>query len=117
MKIGPNKKKKSEKLSIFQSIDSIWWIKSLVYFSENPSCGLHGTIFTSFPYLDTYMSGPCEVLTFVNVYPFTRVILLTSNSNYIGHSILKFFSLIIIIDYSFWYRNKLQTNSNRDIII
>jgi hypothetical protein len=62
------------------------------------------------------MSDPCEVLTFVNVYPLTKAIVLTSNSNYVGHSILKFFPLIIIIDYGFWSRNKLKTNSNQDII-
>ena len=73
----------------------------MVYLSENSTCGLNGTIFTSFPYLETYISGPCEVFTFVKVYPFAKVTILTSTSYYVRHTILKFFYLIIIIDYSF----------------
>jgi hypothetical protein len=115
---GSESKIKSRKNFLsFHSIDSIWRIKSLVYLSENSTCGLHGTIFTSFPYLDTYMSGPCEVLTFVKVYPFTKVTILTSSSYYVGHSILKFFYLLIVIDPGFCPRIKPQTHLNLDIII
>lgn len=80
-------------------MDSIWRIKSLVYLSDNFTYGLHGITLTSFPYLDTYMSGPCEVFTFVKLYPFVKVIYLTSTNYYGGHSISIFFYLIIIIDY------------------
>jgi hypothetical protein len=115
---GSESKRKSRKNFLsFHSIDSIWWIKSLVYLSENSTCGLHGTIFTSFPNLDTYMSGPCEVLTFVKVYPFTKVTILTSSSYYVRHSILKFFYLIIVIDSGFCPRIEPQTYLNRYIII
>jgi|GEM_PF-6610029 len=77
MKSGPNQKEKVRKYFIIYSMDSIWRIKSLVYLSDNSTCGLHGTTLTSFPYLDTYMSGSCEVLTFVKVYPFNKVIFLS----------------------------------------
>jgi hypothetical protein len=96
---------------------SIWRIKSLAYLSENSTCGLHGTTLTSFPYLDTYMSGPCEVFTFVKLYPFAKVIFLTSTSYYVWHSISIFFYLIIVIDYGCCNWICQLTYLNLDIII
>ncbi|AAM30175.1 conserved protein [Methanosarcina mazei Go1] len=80
---------------------SIWRIKSVAYLSDNSTCGPHGTTLTSFPYLDTYMSGPCEVFTFVKLYPLAKVIDLTSTCYYVWHSILIFFYLIIVMNYGF----------------
>ena len=103
--------KKIGKACKFYSVDSIWWIKSMAYRSESSTYGLHGTTLTNFPCLDTYMSGPCEVFTFVNAYPLTKFIASTSYFYYIAHCISKFFYLTIITVFDYWKFCNFEVNN------